>query len=111
MNSRDPIACVKVAACICAEDGIISKAELQKMFEILSERFSKFSFESFEKAIDDFFDSGSQIEEFLDAIDNQELRHFALRLSELSAAADGLDTRENVALEKAHLVWGIARHA
>jgi hypothetical protein len=84
MNSEDPIACVRLAACICGKDGVISETELNEMVKVLSMRFPEFSFDLFEKAIDDFFMSDAQIEEFLDVIENEELRIFTLKLSELS---------------------------
>ena len=111
MRSNEPSSCVKVAACICGEDGVISEAELQKMFEILTEKFPEFGAEVFEEALDEFFNSDDQIEDFLSLIDDENLRLFTLQLSELSAAADGLDARENIALEKAYVIWGVSRHA
>ena len=111
MNSKNANACVKIAACICGKDGVISKAELEKMFEVVSQQFPTFGFDLFEEALDEFFGSDGPIEEFLAAVDDKKTRQFALDLSEVSAAADGLDTRENIALEKAYLVWGIERRA
>lgn len=111
MRSKEACACVKVAACICGKDGVISEAELQKMFELLTERFPEFSIASFERALDEFFDSKDQIEDFLSLIDDADLRLFTIRLSELSSAADGLATTENIALEKACVIWGVNRHA
>ena len=43
---------------------------------------------------------GDQIEDYLALIENDELRQFTLELSEMSASADGLDPRENIALER-----------
>ena len=103
--------CVKVAACICGKDGIITEVEEQKMLQILEAQFPEFSYELFEQAIAEFFDSDDQIEDYLSQIDDEELRHFTLQLSEDSARADGLDIRENIALQKAYMVWGINRNA
>ena len=50
MRSNEPSSCVKVAACICGEDGVISEAELQKLFEILTEKFPEFGAEVFESS-------------------------------------------------------------
>ena len=110
VRSNELSACVKIAACICAKDGVISEAELQKISEVLPERFPGFDVEEFEKALDYFFDSDDQIEDFLSLIGDEDLRLFTLRLSELSAAADGLDPRENIALEKAYVIWGVNRN-
>ncbi len=110
MQLNEPTACAKIAACICGKDGVISEAELKKMFEILNVRFPEFGAAMFEEALDDFFESGDEIEDLLSLINEDKLRRFTLRLSELSASADGLDARENVALEKAYQVWGVQRH-
>lgn len=100
-----------MAACICAKDGIISEAEEREMFGILSERFPDIDEEFFEQALSDYFDSDGQIEEFLSQIEGDELRRFTLYLAETSAGADGLDIRENIALKKAYVIWGVDHHA
>ncbi len=107
MASNKPSACVKIAACVCGKDGVISQAELNKMFELIIKQFPNFNRESFEKAIDEFFDSEDDIEDMLLLVDDGNLRDFTLHLSAQSAAADGLNPKENIALEKACEVWGI----
>ena len=97
---------LKISACICAKDGLISRAEEETMFKCITKRFPEFDFESFEKTLDEFFESEEQIEDYLDQIKDPELQKFTLGLSEVSASADGLDIRENIALKKAYLVWG-----
>jgi hypothetical protein len=103
--------CVKVAACICAKDGIISGAEEQAMLSLLLQRFPDVNEAVFDNALNEFFDSEDQIEDYLGRIKDGELRRFTLSLAEVSAGADGLDIKENIALEKAFLIWGIDRHA
>lgn len=107
MASNKPSACVKIAACICGKDGVISQAELTKMFELTARQFPKFNHDLFENAIDEFFDSEDDIEDLLLLVDDENLREFTLHLSAQSAAADGLNPKENIALEKACEVWGI----
>jgi len=98
--------CIKVAACICARDGLISQAEEEMMFKLVLEKIPKYQLEQFNHVIDEFFDSTDQIEDYLRKITTLELRKFTLYLSEVSASIDGLDVRENIALQKAYLIWG-----
>jgi hypothetical protein len=104
-------ACIKIAACICARDGVISEVEEKTILSVLTQRYPEFGPSEFELALDEFFRSDEQIEDYLALIDKDELRQFALELSEISAGADGLEPRENIALEKAYIIWGIDRHA
>lgn len=107
MALNEPNMCINVAACICAKDGIISEVEEQSMFDIISERFPDFKAGDFDAAMDAFFNSDDQIEDYLLLIDDEGLRQFTLALAADSAGADGLDIRENIALEKAYSFWGI----
>ena len=102
---------VKVAACICGKDGVISTLEEQKMFQMLTEKFPEFDMEIFEATVKEFFVSDDQIEDYMALLDDEDTRLFTLQLAEVSAAADGLVTTENIALEKAYLIWGIKRDA
>jgi hypothetical protein len=101
--------CVKVAACICGKDGIISEVEERKMFQMLTEKFPSFDMELFESTLTEFFDSDDQIEDYLKLLDDEDLRLFTLELAEISASADQLKAKENIALEKAYLIWGVNR--
>ena len=58
-----------------------------------------------------FFDSSDEIQDYLALIDDVALRQFTLVLAEASASADGLATKENIALEKACVIWGVDRNA
>jgi len=98
-------ACIKVAACICARDGLISQAEEEMMFKLVLEKIPEYQLEQFNQVIDEFFDSTDQIEDYLRKITTPEIRKFTLHLSEVSASVDGLDIRENIALQKAHIIW------
>lgn len=103
----DPIACVKIAACVCGKDGVISQVEERTLHQCLLKRFPDFSTEQFEQALNEFFDSNEQIEDYLSLLEDPDLRKFTLKLAEESASADGLNIKENIALEKAYLVWGL----
>lgn len=110
MSIQNLKACIKVAACICAKDGVISEAEETKLFQILNAEFPDFNVELFENTLTDFFNSDDQIEDYLGLMDDKSLRLFTLKLAEISAGADGLDTRENIALQKAYIIWEVTRN-
>ena len=107
MDQKNISALVKVAICICARDGILSETEESKVFELISERFPDYSQDAFNKAVSDFFCSECQIEDYLEAITDPEIQKFTLTMAKVSAASDGLDFRENIAIEKASLIWKI----
>ncbi len=107
MLEQNIVTGVKIAACVCGKDGIISQAEEDMMFKLVSNKYADFSLSDFDSIIDDFFDSEKQIEDYLLEITDSETRHFVLELSAVSASADGLDIRENIALNKIAILWGI----
>ena len=110
--SNDSIkACIKVAACVCGKDGVISQAEEKAMFRLIVKRFPMCDRNMFENALTEFFDSNDQIEDYLELIDGDVLKKFTLELAEISASADGLEIRENIALEKMYVIWGCDRNA
>ena len=98
---------VKVAICICAEDGIVSETEENLVYELISKRFPDYSLKSFNDAVDDFFASKMQLEDYLSAITDPELQEITLDIGTKSAASDGLDFRENIAVKKAKSFWKI----
>jgi hypothetical protein len=63
----------------------------------------------FDTYMDEFFDSDEQIEDYIRQIGDRSLRDFVISLAEKSASADGLDPRENVALQKILAVWSDTR--
>jgi hypothetical protein len=100
---------VKVAICICAEDGLVSETEENAVYELISKRFPNYSQDSFSKAVKDFFSSDKQLEDYLKVITDPELQKFTLEIGKVSAASDGLDFRENIAVEKASVFWKIKK--
>ena len=107
MVGKDMATGLKIAACVCGKDGIISQAEEEKMFQLVSNKYSEFSLSDFDLILDDFFNSDKQIEDYLLEIADSETRNFVFELSAASASADGLDIRENIALSKVAVLWGI----
>ena len=104
-------ACIKIVACICARDGVISSAEENVIFSSIAEKFPDIDEDIFESVLNEFFESNEQIEDYLREVTDGELREFTLYLAELSASADGLDPRENIALKKARLIWSGSQNA
>ena len=103
--------CIKIAACICGKDGVISELEEKAIFEIIIEHFPDVKTDDIELVFNEFFASNVQIEEYLALIEDKDLRKFTLYLAEESASADGLNLKENIALGKAYLIWGMKHHA
>lgn len=97
---------VKVAACVCGKDGVISEAEEQEIYRIVSENNSAYSLNRFNQAIDDFFDESLQLEDYLENISGLEHKILTINLSKSSASADGLDINENLALQKVEIILG-----
>lgn len=107
MKEKDISEIVKVAMCICAEDGIVSESEENLVYELVTKNFPEYSQKNFNDAVDDFFSSEMQLEDYLSAIKDPELQKLTLDISTQSAAIDGLDFRENIAVQKAMNFWKI----
>jgi hypothetical protein len=105
MNSVEN--CINLVACICAKDGVISQVEEDKMFELISKKYTDISFSMFDKVLDIFFESDEQLENYLEKITDKDLQVYALETAKISASIDGLEINENIALSKAAIIWGI----
>lgn len=100
-------ACIKVAACVCGKDGIISSEEEAEMLRILAESIPPFNEDDLDRSLDEFFESSDQIEDYLKEISDPTLIKFAVSLSRSAASCDGLDPMENIALQKVITFWGL----
>jgi hypothetical protein len=98
---------VKVAACVCGKDGIISEAEEQEIYKTISLENSAYTLKRFNQIIDDFFDESLQLEDYLEDITELEHKVLTINLSKTSASADGLDINENIALQKVAMILGV----
>lgn len=98
---------VKVAACVCGKDGVISQLEEEAILTSLSSEYPSYSTKRFNKTLDEFFDEDLQLEDYLEQITDLSLRDFTINLCEFSASADGLDIKENIALHKVKLIFGV----
>ncbi|OFA29683.1 hypothetical protein BAE46_13965 [Glaciecola punicea] len=99
---------VKIAACVCGKDGVISQVEEKMMYDIVTEFFPDYSPKHFDSVLDTFFDESSQIEAYLEQVIDIEAQTFCVKLCHKSASADGLDVKENIALNKVKAVFGVA---
>jgi hypothetical protein len=97
---------VKVAACVCGKDGVISQTEEEAILASISSEYPSYSLKRFNQTLDDFFDDDLQLEDYLERISDLSLKTFTINLCEFSASADGLDIKENIALHKVKLILG-----
>ena len=104
INKLDVV--VKVAACVCGKDGVISQSEEKSMIATVSNEYPRYTSERFNQVLDDFFDESLQLEDYLEQISDPTLKTFTINLCEFSASADGLDIKENIALHKVKLILG-----
>jgi hypothetical protein len=105
MDKTTAAICIKIAACVCGKDGLISQPEEKKIFELVMSKFPDTTRSDFDTYMDAFFESDKQIEDYIRQIDDSSLRDFVLFLAEESASADGLELRENIALQKIRSIW------
>lgn len=97
---------VKIAACVCGKDGVISQTEEESIFTIMTTKYPNYTLERFNQTLDVFFDETLQLEDYLKHIVDYDLKKFTITLCEFSASADGLDIKENIALHKVMLILG-----
>jgi hypothetical protein len=99
---------LNIVFCISAKDGILSDIEIQSSQLEFTKFFNRrLTSKALDLILDDFFNSDDQIESYMDAITNYKLRLPILKLAFLSASADGLDIKENIAFQKAINIWKI----
>ncbi len=91
---------VSLAACVCAQDGIISETELDAIREMVSEKFSQITKDDFNSMIDNFFLEDKSLETYYENLQSSEDLNEIINICHASAASDGLEPRENIALIK-----------
>lgn len=106
MNIENLDVVVKVAACVCGKDGVISQPEEEAILASVLLEFPSYSLTRFNQVLDDFFDEDYQLEDYLAQVHDKCLKGFTIKLCESSASADGLDIKENIALHKVKLMLG-----
>ena len=95
---------IKIALMICAEDGVISKIELDTLYKE-SSKIKKITKKSFQELVDEFFNESVIMEDYLQVITSYQDRESILNISKKAAASDGFDIRENLAYQKAKSFW------
>lgn len=85
---------------ICAFDDFLSEAELEELFKLFSQR-NGITKDQFDEFVDEFFEASTELEALvMSASPLQD----ELLLAEQAAGADGLDARENHALQRCYLL-------
>jgi hypothetical protein len=97
---------IKVAACVCGKDGVISQSEEQAILTTITFGYPNYSLSRFNQVLEDFFDETLQLEDYLEQLSGTNFKQFTINLCEFSASADGLDIKENIALQKVKLILG-----
>lgn len=98
---------IKVAACVCGKDGVISQAEEKSILDEILYKYPNYSTAQFNKVLDEFFNENYQLEDYLDQITDTKSKRFIIKLCEISASADGLNIKENIALNKVQIIFGM----
>lgn len=90
---------------VCGRDGILASDELDVIYDefLLIDELLDRSF--FEKLIERYFDESPTITSQAEKLTDIKYQENVLRIARKSAAADGLDVMENVALEKLKKEW------
>ena len=107
MINEEIEAAFNICACICGKDGVISSEEEAAITEKFMSVFNLCD-EEINTLFDLFFESKGQIDIALERLKDKDLRRLIIDISAFSAAADGMDVRENIALQRAKLVWGLS---
>lgn len=107
MDKNEIEAAFNICVAICGQDGIVSSQEEDAIIQNFKSIYN-LSDSTLSTLFENFFESKIHIDEYLGQITDAAKQQQILRISELSAAIDDLDIRENIALQRAKLVWGIA---
>ena len=94
---------VKMAACICAQDGIISQTELDYMYDNLSRFNTNLEKHEFDQLIDDYFAEEKSVKDYCLEINNVD-KDILLKFCLDSASSDGLEPEENKAYLQAERI-------
>jgi len=106
MITEEITAGFNVCASICGQDGLISEVEELTIINKFTSIF-ELTRDEVEQLFEEFFNSTEHVDEYLAQVVNSDLRLLIYEISKQSAASDDLDIRENIALERARLTWGL----
>jgi len=104
MVNKSVAAAFYICASICGKDGVISSQEEALLTESFKLEFN-IDDNDINILFDQFFESEALIDSYLEEVIDPDLRKKVVAIAELSAAADGLDIRENLALQRTKLTW------
>ncbi len=96
---------ILIASIICGRDGVISGEELEVMFLKFQEFDSSLTRDLFEETIDRYFSEEPTLTDLVSKFTNNKDQEVIVTIASDSAAADGLDVKENIALEKLKKEW------
>ena len=86
---------IKLCLCICGYDGFISDIELDTLYRLYNSK-SDLTRAQFDEVVDSYFNSAESLDELFTIA--QPLTD-ELEIAYKAAGADGLDVRENIALQ------------
>ena len=114
MDKQEEIAKVlDLSICISAQDGILSKIEEDKVFDLINQKITKVSKSKFSNLVDAFFESDDTLEYYLESFEPKNVE-VSLGYCQEAASADGLDikycTKAKIFLNHSHArVYRISR--
>ena len=88
-----------ICLAVCAQDGLVSDVE-EEALSISFEREFRLSKSKFVEFVDNFFNSDESIDDYISKLTEESLNNKIIEFSEMAASADGLDIRENIALQR-----------
>lgn len=92
---------IKLTACICSQDGIISSEEVEYMKKEIHKFDPNFDSEEVDDLIEEFFNEKKDISIYCELLPKNSDTKSILDFCFHSASADGLDPKENAAYLKA----------
>lgn len=62
MSKREQLSIsIKIAACVCAKDGVISEQEEAELFRLVNEHYPDFGDDQIDQALTDYLSSDAQV--------------------------------------------------
>ncbi len=98
---------VKIALYISCNDGVLSDVEERELIKLTLESFPQLDESRVCRWIDEFFEEEKQLEFYCAEVSQKDQQLLVIKLSIASAAADGLNAKENLALSRVMNFWGI----
>lgn len=99
---------IKVVLYISSNDGVFSQEEESELIRLVIQSIPNISKQLLDSWIDEFFEEDLQLEFYCKKITDKKSQLLALSLAVQTAAADGLDLKENLALHKVMNFWNIS---